>query len=97
MYIIYNITFLVLSKSTNCLIKNLYKGESLPHLRNLDESCQNFLPTVAVSRILGHADLKTTMRYAHPEDCLKEAVETLSRRFSDSVTDRFTDKHQFEN
>ena len=33
---------------------------------------------VAVSRILGHADLKTTMRYAHPEDSLKEAVEFLS-------------------
>jgi len=33
---------------------------------------------VAVSRILGHADLKTTMRYAHPEDSLKEAVEHLS-------------------
>lgn len=33
---------------------------------------------VAVSRILGHADLKTTMRYAHPDDSLKEAVETLT-------------------
>ncbi len=33
---------------------------------------------VAVSRILGHADLKTTMRYAHPEDTLKEAVESLA-------------------
>ncbi len=32
---------------------------------------------VAVSRILGHADLKTTMRYAHPEDSLKDAVEKL--------------------
>jgi len=32
---------------------------------------------VAVSRILGHADLKTTMRYAHPEDSLKVAVEKL--------------------
>ena len=51
---------------------------------------------VAVSRILGHADLKTTMRYAHPEDSLKEAVESLSRRFSDSVTDKFTDSYQFE-
>lgn len=34
---------------------------------------------VAVSKILGHADLKTTMRYAHPEDSLKEAVELLAR------------------
>jgi len=33
---------------------------------------------VAVSRILGHADLKTTMRYAHPENSLKDAVENLS-------------------
>ncbi len=33
---------------------------------------------VAVSRILGHADLKTTMRYAHPENSLKDAVEKLA-------------------
>jgi integrase len=32
---------------------------------------------VAVSRILGHADLKTTMRCSHPEDSLKDAVEKL--------------------
>ncbi|HEX3036334.1 MAG TPA: site-specific integrase, partial [Thermodesulfobacteriota bacterium] len=32
---------------------------------------------VAVSKILGHADLKTTMRYTHPEDSLKDAVEKL--------------------
>jgi len=32
---------------------------------------------VAVSRILGHADLKTTMRYAHPDNSLKDAVEKL--------------------
>jgi len=32
---------------------------------------------VAVSRILGHADLKTTMRYVHPDDSLREAVEKL--------------------
>lgn len=30
-----------------------------------------------MSRILGHAHLKTTMRYAHPEDSLKDAVERL--------------------
>ena len=34
---------------------------------------------VAVSRILGHADLKTTMRYAHPEDSLKDAIEKLGK------------------
>lgn len=33
--------------------------------------------SVAVSKILGHADLKTTMRYAHPDDWLKDAVEKL--------------------
>ncbi len=32
---------------------------------------------VAVSRILGHANLKTTMRYAHPDESLKDAVEKL--------------------
>ncbi len=31
----------------------------------------------AVSRILGHADLKTTIRYSHPEESLKDAVEKL--------------------
>jgi integrase len=47
---------------------------------------------VAVSKILGHADLKTTMRYAHPEDSLKEAVESLSSvGFSESITDKITD------
>ncbi len=33
---------------------------------------------VVVSRILGHAELKTTMRYAHPGDSLKDAVENLA-------------------
>jgi integrase len=46
----------------------------------------------AISKILGHADLKTTMRYAHPENSLVEAVEMLAKGdFSDSVTDNFTD------
>jgi len=39
---------------------------------------ENGANIVAVSRILGHADLKTTMRYAHPEDSLKDAVEKLA-------------------
>lgn len=51
---------------------------------------------VAVSRILGHADLKTTMRYAHPEDSLKEAVESLTRDFSNLATDQLTDKRKDE-
>ncbi len=52
---------------------------------------------VAVSKILGHADIKTTMRYAHPDNSLKEAVESLNASFSDSVTDKFTDKSKGEN
>ena len=39
---------------------------------------------VAVNKILGHADLKTTMRYAHPEDSLKYAVESLTTCYSES-------------
>jgi integrase len=47
---------------------------------------------VAVSKILGHADLKTTMRYAHPEDSLKSAVELLANNdIFNSVTDKSTD------
>ncbi len=37
---------------------------------------------VAVSRILGHADLRTTMRYAHPDDSLKDAVEKLENFYT---------------
>ena len=33
---------------------------------------------VSVNKILRHADLKTTMRYLHPDDSLKDAVESLS-------------------
>jgi len=33
---------------------------------------------VAVSKILGHSDIRTTMRYAHPDDSLKDAVEKLA-------------------
>jgi len=33
---------------------------------------------IAVKEILGHADIKTTMKYFHPEKSLNEAVETLA-------------------
>jgi integrase len=47
---------------------------------------------VDVSKILGHADLKTTMRYAHPEDSLKGAVQLLAKTdFLDPLTDKSTD------
>jgi len=43
---------------------------------------ENGVNIVAVSKILGHADLKTTMRYAHPDASLKEAVEILGNTLS---------------
>ena len=51
-------------------------------------------PIVAVSKILGHSDIKMTMRYAHPESSLVDAVELLSNNFSNSVTDKSTDISQ---
>ena len=39
---------------------------------------ENGANIVAVSKILGHSDIKITMRYAHPDDSLKEAVESLT-------------------
>ena len=40
---------------------------------------------VAISKILGHSDIKTTMRYTHPENSLKEAVESLGN-FGNNTT-----------
>jgi len=39
---------------------------------------ENGANIVAVKEILGHSSLDMTMRYAHPEDSLKDAVETLA-------------------
>lgn len=43
---------------------------------------------VAVSKILGHSDIKMTMRYSHPDNSLREAVETLAkfRTFTPNIT-----------
>ncbi|MGH7800985.1 MAG: tyrosine-type recombinase/integrase [Thermodesulfobacteriota bacterium] len=49
---------------------------------------------VAVSKILGHSDIKMTMRYSHPDNSLKEAVELLTNDFSRSVTDKITDNEE---
>ena len=46
---------------------------------------------VAVKEILGHSSLDMTMRYAHPNESLKTALEGLSTRFSDSVSDHSSD------
>ena len=35
------------------------------------------VPSFQVGQILGHSDPKTTMRYAHPDESLKKAVEAL--------------------
>ena len=41
-------------------------------------------PIVAISKILGHSSLQTTMRYAHPDDSLRETVEKVGN-FNKSV------------
>jgi integrase len=33
---------------------------------------------VAVSKILGHSTLSMTMRYSHPEDSIRQALENLA-------------------
>jgi integrase len=40
---------------------------------------ENGANIVAVKEILGHSNLEMTMRYSHPNDSLKDAVETLSK------------------
>ncbi len=50
---------------------------------------------VAVSKILGHSDIKMTMRYTHPDTSLKEAVELLTKPIiSEPTTDISTDNEE---
>jgi integrase len=48
--------------------------------------------SMAVSEILGHSDIKMTMRYSHPDNPLREAVETLAN-FTNSATNFATNKN----
>jgi len=43
---------------------------------------ENGANIVAVSRILGHSTLSMTMRYAHPDDSIREALESLTQNRS---------------
>lgn len=40
---------------------------------------KNGASIIAVKEILGHTDIKTTMKYFHPGNSLIEAVEILSK------------------
>ncbi len=67
----------------SCKIANIsaFRFHDLRHTA-ATKMIENGVNIVAVSKILGHADLKTTMRYAHPDDSMKEAVEILGRTLS---------------
>lgn len=48
---------------------------------------------VAVKEILGHSSLDMTMRYAHPNESLRSALEGLSTHFSFSLGDQSGDQY----
>lgn len=41
---------------------------------------ENGANIVAVKEILGHSTLDMTMRYAHPEKSMKDAVESIAKQ-----------------
>jgi len=41
---------------------------------------ENGASVIAVKEICGHADIKTTLKYFHPDKSLKEAVEILANQ-----------------
>ena len=45
---------------------------------------------VAVSRILVHSTLSMTMRYTHPEDSVRDALENLAQDRSNSRSNENT-------
>lgn len=47
---------------------------------------ENGASIVAVSKILGHGDIKTTMRYTHPEDSIRDALENLTHNYSQNCS-----------
>ena len=50
-----------------------------------------------ISKILGHSDIRTTMRYVHPEDSLRDAVEKLANSECNGHTfGHITNETQFE-
>jgi len=71
-------------KNITTAFKNARKRSGLSDLRFHDlrhtaatRMVESGVNIVAISKILGHSDIKTTMRYAHPEESLKDALESL--------------------
>jgi len=48
-------------------------------------------PIVAISKILGHSSLQTTMRYAHPDESLRETVEKVGN-FNQNYSNNYSNE-----